>query len=179
MNFESNVNSIKQEQKSEGTKKENLNLDQKDTEENNTESPEMANGIVNNCLNQMKTGEDIAVALRNISQEALDKGLEQRELGWQKALNLDAISQKFDYLENASDEKVEEEYLKYFESQSSNLFLGRILASLDSASTKTGFFNVYNNRPSELPQSILKSAKIVEKLLDASKRIKKRQENLD
>ncbi|MDD3301394.1 MAG: hypothetical protein PHR57_01295 [Patescibacteria group bacterium] len=178
MNFESNVNSIKQEQESEGTKKENLNLDQKDTEENNTESPEMANGIVNNCLNQMKTGEDIAVALKNISQEALDKGLEQRELGWQKALNLDAISQTFEHLENAPDEKVEEEYLKYFESQNSDLSLGKILVSLDSVSTRTGFFNVYNNRQSELPQNILKTARIAEKLVDASKRLKKRQENL-
>jgi len=179
MNFETNFNSIKKGQESEGVKKENFNLDQKEIEENNIESQEMADSIVDNCLNQMKTGEDIANALKNISQEALDKGLQQRELAWGRVLNLDFISQKFDYLENASNEKLEEEYLKYFESQNSDLFLGRILSSLDSASTKVGFFNVYNNRPSELPQSILKASKIVEKLLDASKRIKKRQVKLD
>lgn len=179
MSYESKFVPIKENEDLASIEKEEPSFDENEGNENTVENKEVVNSVIDDCLNSMKSGEEVAKALRNIGQESFDKGLQQRELAWEQAVNSIARLQTFEHLENAPDEKVEEEYLKYFESQNSDLSLGKILVSLDSVSTRAGFFNVYNNRQSELPQNILKTARIAEKLVGASKRLKKRQEKLD
>lgn len=176
MNFETNFGAPKQE----SNNQEKIVLDKNEGQENSNEKKESVNDVISGCLNQMKSGEEVAKALKNIGQEAIDGGLQQRQLAWEQAAKSISLFNRFSSLENASAEELEEAYLKYFEAQDSEVYLGKVLTSLDSLAFREGFFNVYNDKSSEnLSPNILQAAKIAEKLVAASKRVNKEKGDLN
>jgi len=165
MNFENPIITNKSENKNEEI--ENIDSSQEKREE------ELSESVSEECFRHMKSGEEICLALKQIGQEVVDKGLENRQKGWEDSSNVLASMRRFEYLENVSDEKLKEEYVKNFESQSSNFYLGKILAALDSESSKEGFFGAYHNKSVDnLSEKILKVANIAERLVKVAKEIK-------
>lgn len=176
MNFENqlNANSSESEKKEKEVKVENIDNSQETDEKKDGES------VSEECLRHMKSGTEIGLALKQIGKEALDKGLENRQKAWEQSANILASMRGFSHLENASDDELKNEYIKNFESQSSNLYLGKMLAALDSEASKLGFFNAYHNRPSEnLSEELSKTAKIIERLVGVAKKVKAETDNND
>lgn len=169
MNFENPISTNESENKNEEIK--NIDNSQERKED------ELSESVSDECFRHMKSGEEICLALKQIGQEAVDKGLENRQKGWEDSSNVLASMRRFEYLENASDEELKEEYIKNFESQSSDFYLGKILAALDSESSKEGFFGAYHNKPVDsLSENILKIANITERLVKVAKEVKSESE---
>jgi hypothetical protein len=169
MNFENQLktNSSENENKEEGIKEKNIDNSQEADEK------EIGESVSEECLRQMKSGMEVGSALKQIGKEALDKGLENRQKAWEESANVLAGMRQFSHLENASDDELKNEYIKNFESQSSNFYLGKMLAALDSEAFKSGFFNAYHDRPSEsLSEELSKTAKVIERLAGVAKKIK-------
>jgi|GEM_PF-2761989 len=175
MNFENHsVDSIENKEENKSKKVENSNQGQEFKEDK-----EAAENLSQECLRHMKSGEDVCNALKEIGQDTAYKGLEKRQKEWDDSSRLLSGMSRFSNLENAPDEELDEEYLKNFESQSGTYYLGSLVAALDSAAFKSGFFNAYHNKPTEeMPADLLKNINIVERLIEASKRVNARSEKI-
>jgi len=174
MNFENqpNVNSSENEEKEKEAKEENIDNSQESNEKENGES------VSEECLRHMKSGEEVGSVLKQIGKDALDKGLENRQKAWDESANTLTKMRGFSHLENASDDELKNEYIKNFESQSSDLYLGKMLAALDSEAFRSGFFNAYHDKPSEnLNEELSKIANIIERLVGVAKKMKAEADN--
>lgn len=170
MNFENPTIANESENKKEEIKSVDDNQEKKEDE--------LLESVSEECFRHMKSGEEICLALKQIGQEAVDKGLENRQKGWEESSNVLASMSRFEYLENASDEELREEYIKNFESQSSDFYLGKILVALDSESSKEGFFSAYHDKPvNNLSEKTSKIANITERLVKAAREIKLESES--
>lgn len=165
MNFENPIHTNESENKNEEIKNIDSGKEKKEDE--------LSESVSEECFRHMKSGEEICLALKQIGQETVDKGLENRQKGWEESSNVLASMRRFEYLENASDEELKEEYIKNFESQSSDFYLGKILVALDSESSKEGFFSAYHHKSVDsLSEKTLKIANIAERLVKVAKEIK-------
>ncbi|MDI6821082.1 MAG: hypothetical protein QMD65_02800 [Patescibacteria group bacterium] len=100
--------------------------------------------VAEDYLKAEKVGKEIFEALNQNGKEAVEKGRQQRELAWSQAGdNLSKFYGDFERLENASDEELKEQYLKYYNFEPN--YLGKMLVSLDSLATRDGFSKSYLN----------------------------------
>lgn len=137
---------------------------------------EVANGfgesVHDECLRQFNSGEAVALALKEISQDALTEGLKKRDDLWQESANVVHGMNNFIYLKDASPEDLEKDYLKFFEPQASKFYLSKILTAVNSEAFRLGFFNVYKDREaSGLSDKLLNVVAITDKLVEVSKKL--------
>ncbi len=89
------------------------------------------------------------------------------------------INWKEQYLDNliaADDKELEENYLKYFEPQTSKSYLGAVVTAIENDAVKKWFFSEMNGAQDMIDEKTIQRIKVLDRLIDISRKIQKENE---
>lgn len=141
---------------------------EKPTESNNEKESIVESLMLSDYKKNIQAWKDFFSEIKgdHLAIERKIQSFENKKLSW-KFIYLDTLI-------DADDEKLEDEYLKYFEPQTSSLYLGWLLIALDHEAFQNWFFDEMEwIQESEVEEKRIQRIHVLDRLVSVAERLDK------